>query len=67
MSIQVDLGGLVRPGRVDPFMQSRGQQLLAGGFHRGGNWIAGRGKPVMRRGAVPLDVMVAAAGDDSRP
>lgn len=54
----------VRPGRVDPFMQSRGRQLLAGGFHRGGNWIAGRGKPVMRRGTVPLDVMVAAAGDD---
>lgn len=54
----------VRPARVDPFMQTRGRQLLAGGFHRGGNWIAGKGKPVMRRGTVPLDVMVAAAGDD---
>lgn len=53
----------LRPGRVDPFMQANGRRLMAGGYHRGANWIAGRGKPVARRGAVPLDVIVAAAGD----
>lgn len=44
-------------------MQANGRRLMAGGYHRGANWIAGRGKPVQRRGEVPLDVIVAAAGD----
>lgn len=52
----------LRPARVDPFMQSNGRRLLASGYHRGG-WIAGYGKPVVRGGNVPLDVMVAAADE----
>jgi len=53
----------LRPGRVDPFMQATGRGLMAAGYYRGANWIAGRGQPLVRRGDVPLDVIVAAAGD----
>lgn len=51
----------LRPGRVDPNMQTSARTLAAAGYRRGTNWIAGRGKPVPRRGDVPLDVIVAAA------
>jgi hypothetical protein len=53
----------LRPARVDPFMQANGRGLMAAGYFRGTNWIAGRGQPMARRGDVPLDVIVAAAGD----
>lgn len=52
-----------RPARVDPSMQARARGLTATGYRRGENWIAGRGTPVLRRGNVPLDVIVAAAED----
>lgn len=51
----------LRPGRVDPNMQANARRLTSAGYRRGANWIAGRGKPVARRGDVPLDVIVAAA------
>jgi len=53
----------IRPRRVDPHMQANARTLAALGYRRGNNWIAGRGKPVARRGTVPLDVIVAAADD----
>lgn len=53
----------LRPGRVDPYMQTMGRRRLAAGYRRGGNWIAGRGTPIMRPGTVPFDVIVAAAED----
>lgn len=53
----------LRPRRVDPHMQANARSLAALGYRRGNNWIAGRGKPVTRRGNVPLDVIVAAADD----
>jgi hypothetical protein len=53
----------LRPRRVDPHMQANARSLAALGYRRGTNWIAGRGKPVPRRGDVPLDVIVAAADD----
>ncbi|MGC5225197.1 hypothetical protein ACPW96_21720 [Micromonospora sp. DT81.3] len=53
----------LRPQRVDPHMQASARRLAATGYHRDSNWIAGRGKPVARRGDVPLDVIVAAAED----
>lgn len=56
-------GGRVtlRPARIDPFMHGRGRQMQAGALYRPGNWIAGRGAAVRRRGDVPLDVVIAAA------
>ena len=56
-------GGRVtlRPARVDPFMHGRGRQMQASALLRPGNWIAGRGAAVRRRGDVPLDVVIAAA------
>ncbi|WP_298462020.1 hypothetical protein [uncultured Cellulomonas sp.] len=54
----------LRPRRVDPFMQANGRRLMAGNFHRSGNWLAGRGRPVLTRSDVPLDVVVAAADPD---
>jgi hypothetical protein len=53
----------LRPRRVDPHMQANARSLAVTGYRRGSNWIAGRGKPVARRGDVPLDVIVAAADD----
>lgn len=53
----------LRPSRVDPHMQASARRLTARGYHRGTNWIAGHGKPMTRRGTVPLDVIVAAAAD----
>lgn len=53
----------IRPRRVDPHMQASARTLAALGYRRGNNWIAGRGKPLPRRGNVPLDVIVAAADD----
>jgi len=53
----------LRPGWVDPYMQTMGRRRLAAGYRRGGNWIAGRGKPIQRPGTVPFDVIVAAAED----
>lgn len=60
---EVKVGNRVtlRPARVDPNMQANARRLAAAGYRRGTNWIAGRGKPVSRRGDVPLDVIVAAA------
>lgn len=60
---EVKVGNRVtlRPARVDPNMQANARRLAAAGYRRGTNWIAGRGKPVARRGDVPLDVIVAAA------
>lgn len=55
----------LRPAQVDPFMQATGRTLMASGYWRGTNWIAGRGKPIQRRGDVPLDVVVAAASDQT--
>lgn len=53
----------LRPERVDPWMQVTSQKLLSYGYRRGSNWIAGHGKPLPRQSNVPLDVIVAAAGD----
>lgn len=51
----------VRPARVDPDMQTTARRLAVISYRRGTNWIAGRGKPQVRRGDVPLDVVAAAA------
>ncbi len=57
------VGGRVtlRPARIDPFMHGRGRGKQAAALYRTGNWIAGRGAPIRRRGDVPLDVVIAAA------
>ncbi|MDQ7993782.1 MAG: hypothetical protein AAGC63_15655 [Propionicimonas sp.] len=56
-------GGRVtlRAARVDPFMHARGRSMQASALFRSGNWIAGRGAAVRRRGDVPMDVVIAAA------
>ncbi len=53
----------LRAERVDPSTQARARGLIAAEYRKGGNWIAGRGNPLTRRGDVPLDIIIAAAGD----
>ena len=51
----------VRPARVVPSFQQNGRRTLRLSVHSSGNWLAGRGRPVAVRRAVPLAITIAAA------
>jgi hypothetical protein len=59
-------GSLVclRPASVDARQQARGRSLMNTRHRKTGNWLAGRGTPSPLRTDVPLDVILAAAGDE---
>jgi len=54
----------LRPVPVDPMMQQRARSQMARRYNSPGNWVAGRGRAPEARADVPLDVILAAAGDD---
>lgn len=53
----------LRPARVVPAMQQQRRRKVSEAVHKQGNWVAGRGLPLVPRRAVPLAITVAAADD----
>jgi hypothetical protein len=53
----------LRPAPVSDTVQQRRRMGMSSRYSRSGNWLAGRGKPTVRRADVPFDVLLAAADD----